>query len=98
MGNSESCPDNETLQRWNAGSLDGQLFESVCDHFEVCDACQKRLDKLDAPVPCLDMRIQCLTQMDLELARKSMESDLPTVRFIQAWISGTLQQPDSASI
>lgn len=56
------CPDSPTLHAFAIGNLSGSQWQSIESHLEACDACQQRLDQLDAATDPLVQRLQHLPE------------------------------------
>jgi len=88
MSDSDLCPDQETLVKWNEGTLAHSLFESVCDHIEECADCQRRIEAIDDRFHGVVRSLAGITEADLERARLQIEADSPAVKAVSSWLEG----------
>lgn len=80
MSESDLCPDQETLVKWNEGTLGNPQFESVCNHIEACTSCQQKIEALEDRLQDVVKTLAGITEADLERARLLIKADSPTVQ------------------
>lgn len=88
MSRSDLCPDQETLVKWNEGTLANSLFESVCNHIEACTYCQQQIEALEDRSHDAAKVLAGITEADLERARLLIKADSPTVQAVSSWLEG----------
>ena len=88
MCDSDLCPDQETLVKWNEGTLANSLFESVCDHIEGCADCQRRIEVIEDRFQGGVESLAGITLADLDRARLQIEADSPAVKAVSSWLEG----------
>jgi serine/threonine-protein kinase len=86
MCDSQLCPEQRILEQWNAGTLPGDLFETVSDHLDVCPTCQDRLELLEDRSLVLTPPLPRITAADLDRVRRSIEADTPTISAVASWL------------
>lgn len=86
MSRSDLCPDQETLVKWNEGTLANSLFESVCNHIEACTYCQQQIEALEDRSHDAAKILAGITEADLERARLLIKADSPTVQAVSSWL------------
>ncbi len=71
------CPREADLQKFLTGSLPASRLDAVAAHLDVCDACQRSIEALDAAEPFLsevaDQLGRPTPEIDAELARVMRE-------------------------
>ena len=45
---SAKCPSQQTIAQWAQGLLDDETADLVADHLDVCEGCEKALEKIEA--------------------------------------------------
>jgi hypothetical protein len=96
MSESDHCPDQETLVKWNEGTLANSQFESICDHIEACADCQQRIEAIEDRSQGVSKAFAGITMADLDRARLQIEAESPAVKAVSSWLEG-MQSSRSAS-
>ena len=73
-----NCPPLTELMRLCQGKLSPEDFESICQHLELCEKCQKFLSNLDDETDPFSLSFRSLRFVDLDLAHSIMESESQT--------------------